>query len=165
MADGRAVIRDAVATWFAPPNVAGLNKVFTGMPKEIVEQEFFTSVAAGTPSAAIAYVDITNDKEERIATGYKRLTASTWLVVKFMSNRDKSEDAIADHDALVDAIKARLRGPDGRTLGGKVFSAGEGDQLGAPDVEVDGGSPTLVEETTWIWCAVKFTTVVMLPGT
>jgi hypothetical protein len=153
----RASVRDAVVNWFSPPNVAGLNLVTRSKTKLVQGQEFFASTGAG--SGAVAFIYFEGKREHRRSiggpkSGWKRAVYKVGLVVLFRSNKPKMEDASDDHDALMDAIEARLRSD--RTLGGAVFSAGEGAELGQDDIETVSDLPKLVGQETHIWGVLRF---------
>lgn len=161
----RATVRAAIVAWFAPPNVPGLNAVFTSKRKNISGQEFFGG-QVGVGSGAIAWVYFERKHEVRRAFGgmpgpstggKKRVTYTVGLVVNFRSNKERMEDAADDHDALMDAIEARLR--LGRTLGDAVFSAGEGGETGREDIETLQDMPKLVGQETVIFSALRFEVV------
>jgi hypothetical protein len=153
----RASVRDAVVNWFAPPAVSGLNLVTRSKTKLVQGQQFFG--ATGVGSGAVAFVYFERKREHRRAfggprSGWKRVVYTVGLVVLFRSNRERMEDAADDHDALMDAIEARLRSD--RTLGGTVFSAGEGAELGQDDIETVSDLPKLVGQETHVWGVLRF---------
>jgi hypothetical protein len=158
----RASVRAAVVAWFAPPAVDGLNAVYSSKRK-IVQAEETYSGSLGSGSGAHAWVYIERKREHRRGFGgppgpntggKKRVVYDVGFVVIFRSVRPKMEDAVDDHDALMDAIEARLR--LGRDLGGQVFSAGEGGELGQDDIETLSDMPKQAGQETHVWSVVKF---------
>ena len=151
---GRATVRSAVTDWFAPPNVAGLNAVYTSQPKKIEGSEFFA--AAGAGSGAVAYVYIEDEREIRThvggpTSGKKRVDYTVAIVVQFRSTKPKGEDAMADYDALLDAVHSRIRAD--RTFGSaSLLQVGEG----SFGVQMSHDLPRKDGETTVIWGAVRF---------
>lgn len=138
----RATARAAVAAWIAPPNVAGLNKVYASPPKVISSTDY--AGAAGVTAGCVAVIYILSRTDERIAIGG---ATSGWKRVRYVVDldlwfRDTQPDAVvaqAAFDATVDALLARLR--TDRTLGSPdVWQALEGgltDRSSEPQLEGD----------------------------
>ena len=152
----RATVRAAVAAYFAPPVVTGLNKVFSAAPKRIEGTWFRYGQPAGTWSGAVGVIGIVSESEERIAIGGD-VSGKKWVHYEVEmqlfqhSVRTHSEDAMADFDAMVDNFKDELRA--GRRLNSYpiIFEAGERElvgEYGEPKVLADGA--------TEIWGAVRF---------
>lgn len=153
----RASVRAAVANWFAAPAILGLNKVSTSQPKLAYPSEAF--FGPNDPSGAVGFVFIEREEEMRRALGgphggTKELIYEVGLVIEFRSTHPLAEDAMDDYDSIIDLIKVRLRSD--RTLGGQVFSAGEGNVLNGRDIEVLSDLPQIMDDTTHIWSAVRF---------
>lgn len=152
----RATVRSAVATYFAPPTVPGLNKVFTAMPKRIEGTWFRYGQPAGTWSGAVAVVHIESEDEERIAiggehSGKKWVHYSVALDIYSHSVQRHSEDAMADFDTVIDGVKAALRADRRLNDYPVIFEAGErllAGEYGEPVVNADG--------STEIWGRVRF---------
>lgn len=129
----RATVRAATVAWFAPPNVAGLYTVYKAQPKLIPNTAYRAGAPAGTASGAIMFPHIEEETEHRIAfggatSGHKLIEYKLGLVVRFLSVRTKSEDAQDDYDALIEAVKQRIR--QDRTWGtsasaNPIFEAGD----------------------------------------
>lgn len=152
----RTTVRAAIASFLAPPNVAGLNKVFTAMPKRVEGTWFRYGQPAGTHSGAVAIVNIVAEREERIALGGEH-SGKKWvhyevsLDIFTHSIHRHSEDAMADFDTLIDNIKTRIRAD--RRLGNDavIFESGErylDGEYGEPRVLQDGA--------TEIWGSIRF---------
>jgi hypothetical protein len=162
----RKSVRLAVAAWFAPPNIAGLNTVFTAEPRKITDADYMAGTAAGTASGAVAYPFIEQEHETQNAftgdspTG-KFLYYRVALVLRFCSNRKQMESAQDDFDDIVERVKARIRSDKG--MGGAVWQIGQGDTHGAPDIEVVADLPkTRLKGGTGaveIWGLVRFLVV------
>lgn len=142
-----------------------LNTVTRGMKVVTDGADFFAS--PGEQMGAAAYMHLEQDREHRKAvggatSGKKRVVHHVGLVVLFKSLQqepgagevDPGEVAVDAHDILIEAIKTRLRSD--RTLGGTVFSAGEGAELGADDIEIHSDLPRLVGTEIHIWTVVRF---------
>ena len=152
----RATVRSAVANYFAPPAVAGLNKVFTSTPKRIEGTWFRYGQPAGTKSGAVGVVFIRSEAEDRIAiggehSGKKMVRYVVELQVYMHSLQPHSEDAMADFDTVIDNVKAYLRADRRLNDYPIIFEAGEAyldGEYGEPRVVLDGA--------TEIWGAVRF---------
>lgn len=153
----RATIRNAVVQYFTPPAVTGLNALYTSFPKRIPGQDFRKGQPSGTWSGAVGVVVIVGETEERIAiggatSGKKWVHYRVRLEVFHHSIHTHSEDAMADFDAVIDAIKAKLRAD--RYLASAptvVFEAGE------KYLDGDYGEPrTLQDGSTETWGSIEF---------
>jgi len=156
----RSTVRAAVSSWFAPPNVAGLNTVYTAKPKIIPAVDFRRGQPAGTRTGVVGVVSITYEQEQRVAlggasSGWKMVAYSVEFQLYCHSVQPKAEDAQDDFDTTVDGIAARLRAD--RTLGGAVWEAAE-DLL-----EVEFGEPAVISgSATERWAAVRFIVIDMV---
>lgn len=152
----RASVRAAVTTFFQPSAVAGLNKVYSSMPKRIPGTDFRYGQAAGTKSGAVGLVQIVAENEERIAiggatSGKKWVHYTVELQVYCHSIEMHAEDAMAFFDSVIDDVKATLRSDRWLNDYPVVFEAGERSLVGIygePKVLADGASE--------IWGAVQF---------
>lgn len=161
----RKSVRNAVAAYFAPPVIPGLNTVFRAPVREVEGQQFFTG-QGGDQSGAVAYVAVAYETDHRMSvprvTGIKRATYRVALSILFRSTLVDTKDGDSDPleavqdacDDIIDAIKARLRAD--ATLGGTVFSAGEGGERGADDIEITSFLPRLIGNTTMQWTVLYF---------
>lgn len=169
----RANVRLAVKNWFAgtaaiaPGNtpIAGLNKVYRAMPRVIDGADYFTG-AGGDQHGAQAYVHIEHDIEHRTAhprvTGKKDVFYDVALVIIFASTSadvtagesDPGEAAMDAYDAVLELCRLRLRADP--TLGGAVFSAGEGNELGIDDIDILSDLPRLDNQLWITWNAMRF---------
>ena len=125
----RATIRAAVAQYFAPPAVAGINTVFRSKPK-IIQQQDFSGGVAGVVSSAVLEVYIERSREHREAfggpnSGKKRIDHEVGLILHFQSNERRAEDAMDAFDQMHEAILQKLRA-DHTLANGAVWQAGEG---------------------------------------
>ena len=156
----RATVRSAVAAWFSPPNVAGLNYVYSAWPKKIDGEKFRSG--SGQPSGAVGVVHINAESEQRIGMGgpfagqfigRKIVTYDVSLNVRVHSVELRLEDAMAFYDQVFDAAKARIRSDQSLGQGiAVIFQAGETTltgEHGEPEVMSDGA--------TAIWGRLNFT--------
>lgn len=167
---GRQSVRAALVDWFSPPGVAQLTKVFAGMPVWASGDTWEFDVS-GT-WAAIAYVHLAEDSEQRIGlggpqSGEKMITYRVGIVLlgKYLVPNPVPLDADSSEwvtyaDGLVDAVKARIRAD--RTLGTNgqvIWQAGEGEGVNTPDIVVQSDIPTLDPDggVLHIWQAMTFT--------
>lgn len=161
---GRTFVRQAVAAWFAPPAVAGLNTVYTAAPRWAPGTDFFSGAPAGTESGAIAFPYVEESQRTRITLqgappGGKMAQYTVGLVVRFVSNAPTTQAAQDDHDDMVDAIVVRLEsdkrlGTDGHAE--SIFQAGEGGDSGGPDIHVQSDLPKQHGTQVTIWSVVRF---------
>ena len=165
----RTVVRQNVRDWIADAQIATLNQVFTSFPKRI---NFQVDSFPGQNSRAAAVVFIESEQEMRIAIGgvgampvgegkgWKRVDYGIALQVFHHSLQRNAEDAMADFDNLIDAIKDRLRAGQhtlGNTNPNEIWQAAEQAidvQYGEP-VTNDGGA-------TETWAAIRFTVTQMI---
>lgn len=168
---GRVFVRQTVAAWFQPPQVAGLYTVYAAIPRRMLGQDFFASAPAGTPSGCVMAPHIEEQSRRRIVLhgatpGGKMADYTVALLVRFASNQQSLQstqpvapDATDDHDAIIDAIVARLEldktlGTAGLTP--NLFMAGEGDTYAAPDIHVHSQIPRLSKNMITIWSSIRF---------
>lgn len=152
----RATVRSAVATFFAPPAVSGLNAIYTSFPKRIPGNDFRAGQAAGTKSGAVGVVHIISEREERIAiggatSGKKWVHYTVELQVYCHSIETHAETAMAFFDSVIDGVKAHLRSDRWLNDYPVIFEAGERElsgYYGEPRVLNDGASE--------VWGAVRF---------
>lgn len=152
----RATVRSAVMNYFEPPAVAGLNKLFSALPKRIEGTWFRYGQPAGTLSGCVGVVHIVTESEERIAiggehSGKKWVHYTVELQVYQHSLERHAEDAMANFDTVIDNIKAHLRADRRLDDYPVIFEAGEkylDGEYGEPKVLADG--------STEIWGAVRF---------
>lgn len=163
---GRVAARQQVASFFAPPNVAGLNSVWKGPRRSVRPVDYFTGTTSQF-SGAVGWPYIEAQHDTRIAlTGNpivgqpdgKFVIYEVAFSIRFISNRAKSEDALDDHDAIIDAFTTRLRSD--RTLGNYFWQAGEGEggPLGTDIHVVSGPGPKQRKNAsmTVIWSMIRF---------
>ena len=156
MSTTRAGARAAVAAFFAPPAVVGLNRVYTSFPKSSNLPSNTYTGNTGALSGAVGIVHIVRSTESRIAIGgahggIKRTIYDVELQILMRSSQRLAEDSMNDFDAVLDATVSRLRsdrilGTDGLT----VWQAGE--QM----LDVESAEPRITQSVTEIWSAIKF---------
>jgi hypothetical protein len=157
----RQEVRSAVGNWIAGANIPHLNQIFTSFPKRI---NFQANSTAGEQTRGAAVVFIAGEDESRIAIGgasdgWKRIDYDVQFQIYTHSVAQYSQDAMDDFDAIVDAVKARLRG------GGHRLGMTDGDviwQAAEDSIRVSYGEPMTNDGgATEIWAAVEFTVTQM----
>jgi hypothetical protein len=166
----RSVVREAIRAWIADAQITTLNQTLSSFPKRINFQE---KSFPGQNSRAAAVVFIESEQEMRIAIGgvstmssggagkgWKRVDYGIALQVFHHSLQRNAEDAMADFDRLIDAIKERLRSGQ-HTLGVEnpniIWQAAE------PGIDVQYGEPLSNEGgATETWAAIRFTVTEMI---
>jgi len=152
----RATIRAAVAGFFAPTAVVGLNAVYTSFPKRIPGGQFRLGQPAGTKSGSVAVVNIVSEREERIAiggatSGKKWVHYTIELQVYCHSIETHSEAAMDFFDTVIDGVKTRLRSDRWLNNYPVIFEAGERELNG-----YYGEPKTLADGATEIWGGISF---------
>ena len=169
---GRVFVRNAVAAWFAPPAVAGLNTTYTGVERWMPGQDFFAQMPAGTESGAVCFPYITDQRRRRVTLqgptpGGKESIFEVDLVVRFASNQSVVHKAQDDHDAMIDAVVVRLEADKRIGTSGQpeqVFMAGEGDTVDGTDILVRSDLPKLHKNQVIIWTSVRFHVIEWISG-
>jgi len=158
----RQQVRDAVATWVEGASIPHLNQIFTSHPKRI---NFQANSTAGEYSRAAGVVFIRDESEIRIAvggaySGWKRVDYTVDFQVFFHSMQNYAQDAMNEFDAIVDAVKDRLRAGGhrlGQEDGNVIWQAAE------PQISVTYGEPATNDGgATEIWAAIEFTVTQMI---
>jgi hypothetical protein len=153
----RKTTRHVVADYLTAANIPGVGKVYASPPKISRSMDALANVPAGTPSGAVVYVEIYHTSEVRIAVGgptagKKLVTHDLRLHLLARSTQLLAEDAMDDHDTLLEAILALLRAD--RTLASTtspIFQNGEGDA----GIVVDTGMPFETGSgTTNVWTSI-----------
>lgn len=176
---GRKFIRQAVAAWFQPPAVAGLNTVYTAPHRWAPGQDFFNAAAPGLPSGAVAFPYVEQSHRQRISmqgapAGGKFSYYTVALVIRFKSNEGQVELAQDDHDDILDAMVVRLE--QDKQLGTgptfavpnpveQIFQAGEGDSPSGTDVHVMSDMPKLLQNgQVVIFSSIRFEVMEWIAG-
>lgn len=158
----RQEVRNAVGEWVAGANIAHLNQIYASHPKRI---NFQASSTAGEATRAAGLVFIAREQESRVAIGgaydgWKRIDYDVEFQIFCHSVAQYSQDAMNDFDAIVDAVKDRLRD------GGHRLGKENGDiiwQAAEPDISVTYGEPATNDGgATEIWAAISFTVTQMI---
>lgn len=159
----RATVRAAVAAFFAPPAVAGLKTLYPASPGTIPGDAYYDGqVGAG----AAMFVFISRNREWRRGiggphSGVKEILYDVGLVGEFRANGIDPVVAQAAHDDFVEALLER--GRSDRTLGEpSIFQAGEGDTLGAADLDVESDLPYTKGNSIRIWTVLRSSVVEMI---
>jgi hypothetical protein len=171
---GRKQLRQAVAAWFAPPAVTGLERVEAAMPKILQGAELQAAATPGTGAAC--WVTLERDAQHRIAiggahSGQKLRVYRTHLQLIFKSLIAQTDQAGVDpgvlamdaFDDILDGLQARLLAD--RTLGGTVWQAGEGAALFGEDVVIVTGTPQTTPDAIYIEGDLAFIAIEALVNT
>jgi hypothetical protein len=156
----RATVRAGIAAYLAPPAVTGINTVYTSYPKIIPAAAFFASSAIGAGGGAALVVHIVASPEMRktspaVAGGWKRVDHEVelnlfhrWVAPSQTVGGDAMIDAMANFDAVIDALKVKIRADP--TCGGALWQWGQ---------EIDGrfGDPDLTANGVETWGALTLT--------
>jgi hypothetical protein len=161
MAVGRKEARSVIANFISPPNVDGINQVFTSFPKRI---NFQINSLPSQKSRCAAVIFIESEREERIAvggatSGWKRVDYQIAIQLFHHSVENSAEDAMDDFDNVIDALKNRIRSDHrfGDTSGTLVWQGAE------PRIDTNYGEPTSSDGTaTEIWAQVRFDVTQMI---
>lgn len=158
----RQEVRTAVGNWVAAAAVPNLNQIFTSFPKRI---NFQANSTPGQMTRAAGVVFIANETEDRIAVGgandgWKRVDYDVQFQIYTHSMYPNAQDAMDAFDAIVDAVKAKLR------AGGHRLGMTDGDviwQAAEPGISVNYGEPLTNDGgATEIWAAINFTVTQMI---
>jgi len=157
----RKTMRHMVHDYVAAANISGIGAVFPSPPKISSSLDALANVPAGTPSGAVVYVEVFKSTETRLAfggptAGKKKITHDLRLHVLVRSTQLAAEDAMDDHDTIVEALLELLRAD--RTLGttssspAPIFQNGEG----TAGIVTDTGLPfTSGAGTTNVWTSIE----------
>ena len=161
----RQTVRSAIASFFTPATVTNLAAIHAYPAKVTNEGEFV--LPSGSGWGAVVFVQLGPQKEKRIAlggpaSGIKWRTYQAILICIYRSSDPKSEDVGLACDQFLDSVVARLQSD--RKIGSTVvFQAGEGNETGGDDIEVDASLPrTLHGGVTQVFATVRFQVAEML---
>ena len=161
MAVGRKEARSTIASFISPPNVDGINQVFTSFPKRI---NFEINSLPSQRSRCAAVVFIESERETRLAlggahSGIKRVDYSIAIQLFHHSMENAGEDAMDDFDNTIDNLKARLRSDHqfGDTSGTLVWQAAE------PVIDASYGEPASINgNSIENWATIRFDVTQMI---
>jgi hypothetical protein len=139
----RASLRTGIASFFGGPTYDDVVKIYRPTPlasnglagvrpywtERFRDPTYLASLVAGSTMGAVMCVHLPDQDEGRVAmggvvSGVKSDLASVELWIFHLAATQYEEDAQIHLDALLDAVKALIRGD--RTLGGICTQAGEG---------------------------------------
>jgi hypothetical protein len=158
----RQQVRQSVGTYVADAAITNLNQVFTSHPKRI---NFEQNAPVGSPTRVAGLVFIAQETEARVAVGgadngWKRIDYDVVFQLFCHSMHAYAQDAMDDFDAVVDAVKDRLRS------GGHRLGLTDGDviwQAAEPAITVQYGEPKTNDGgATEIWAGIEFTVTQMV---
>ena len=155
MSVGRKEARSTLATFIAPPNVDGINQVFTSFPKRI---NFEVNALPSQKNRCAAVIAIESSRSNRLGiggkySGIKRIDYTVAIQLFHHSMELNAEDAMADFDNVIDSLKNRLRSDHqfGDKSGVLVWQAAE------PVINTSYGEPMSGTGTaTETWAVVRF---------
>ena len=165
---GRAQVRQVLYNFINPPQVDGINQVFTSLPKRI---DFQVNALPNQQSRVAVVIFIESETETRIAlggfngtddgahAGWKRIDYTVILQLFQHSLSRSAEEAMDDFDYVIDALKQRLRSDHtfGDPSGVLVWQGAE------PIIDVTYGEPMSQKGTsTETWASMRFTVTQMI---
>lgn len=165
---GRKQVRQTVFNFIAPPQVDGINQVFTSLPKRI---NFQVNALPSQQSRCAAVIFIESETETRIAlggfngsdqgihAGWKRVDYTVVLQLFLHSLARDAEQSMDDLDNVIDNLKNRLRSDHtlGDPTGILVWQGAE------PVIDVTYGEPLSQNGTsTEIWASMRFIVTQMI---
>jgi hypothetical protein len=168
MTVGRAQVRQTLYNFINPPQVEGINQVFTSLPKRINFQE---NALPSQQSRVAAVIFIESETETRVAlggfngsdngihAGWKRIDYTVVIQLFQHSLARTAEDAMDDFDNVIDALKQRLRSDHtlGDPSGRLVWQGAE------PVIDVAYGEPMSQKGTaTETWASMRFMVTQMI---
>jgi len=165
---GRAQVRQVLYNFINPPQVDGINQVFTSLPKRI---DFQVNALPNQQSRVAVVIFIESETETRIAlggfngtddgahAGWKRIDYTVILQLFQHSLSRSAEEAMDDFDYVIDTLKQRLRSDHtfGDPSGVLVWQGAE------PIIDVTYGEPMSQKGTsTETWASMRFTVTQMI---
>lgn len=158
---GRAQVRQTLYNFIEPPQVDGINQVFTSLPKRI---DFQVNALPSQQSRVAAVIFIESETETRIAVGgatngWKRIDYTVIIQLFQHSLSRSAEEAMDDLDYVIDALKVRLRSDHnfGDPSGILVWQGAE------PLIDVTYGEPMSQNATsTETWASMRFIVTQMI---
>lgn len=160
---GRKEVRETLYNFICPPQVNGINQVFTSFPKRI---DFNVNALPGETNRCAAVIFIESETESRIAVGgahngWKRIDYGVVVQLFHHSLERFAEDAMADFDNVIDALKEHLRSDHnfGDPNGVLVWQGAE------PAIDCLYGEPVSQKGTsTETWASLSFIVTQMIQG-
>lgn len=160
---GRKEVRETLYNFINVPNVEGINQVFTSFPKRI---DFNVNALPGEMNRCAAVIFIESETESRIAVGgahngWKRIDYGVIVQLFHHSLERNAEDAMANFDNVIDALKEHLRSDHnfGDPNGNLVWQGAE------PAIDCLYGEPVSQKATsTETWASLSFIVTQMIQG-
>lgn len=155
----RLTVRHAAAAYVTAAALPSVGTVYASPPKVSRGGDAYEGLAPGVASGSVIYVEVLESHEVRAGfggptSGKKIVTQALRLHVLFRSKARTSQQAMDDHDTLLEALLAALR--TDRTLGTAtsttpILQAGEG----TAGIKVQTGMPKMQGTgETWLWTIV-----------
>ena len=162
----RATVRAAISQYLSSSNISFLGTVFPHPPKVTAEGEFEIGKFPGKGTGAVIYVYLEDQSEQRVreiglAPGGKMRTYKVRLICFLRSVKPKAEDVDADNDTFLDSLVLAIQ--QNRAPGtGAIFQWGEGDTVGAVDIEIKAGLPSTIRlQLTQVFTTVEVLAIEM----
>jgi hypothetical protein len=166
---GSEAVRAAIVDYFAPPNIAGLRKVYPAMPYWAGGDQWEFAEVDGW--ACVGFVHLTRSDEQRIGLGGEHggqkfvhydvglVLLYKWLIPDPIPQGSDATEWTVWIDQIIDAVKDRIRAD--RTFGcedkGPIWQAGDGSSINSPDISVQRDLPRLTAGKVQSWQVVEFT--------
>jgi hypothetical protein len=155
----RANVRHATANYLRAVALPSVGTIYASPPKISKGGDAYEGLPAGVASGSVLYVEVLDSHELReglggAGGGKKMVTHMLRVHVLFRSKARDSQDAMDDHDVLIEALLVALRAD--RTLGTAtgptpILQAGEG----TAGIKVQSGMPkTSGTGETLLWSIV-----------
>ena len=158
---GRAQVRQTLYNFISPPQVDGINQVFTSFPKRI---DFQINALPSQQSRVAAVIFIETETESRLAiggatNGWKRIDY-TVVIQLFQHSLSRSpEESMDDFDYVIDSLKQRLRSDHNFGDSSEILVW----QGAEPIIDVTYGEPMSQNATsTETWASLRFIVTQMI---
>ena len=158
---GRAQVRQTLYNFISPPQVDGINQVFTSFPKRI---DFQINALPSQQSRVAAVIFIEAETETRIAvggahSGWKRIDYSIVIQLFQHSLSRSPEESMDDFDYVIDSLKQRLRSDHNFGDSSEILVW----QGAEPIIDVTYGEPMSQNATsTETWASLRFIVTQMI---
>jgi len=157
----RSTVRHAIADYLTAGAITGVGTIFASPPKLSRTSDALVGAAPGAVSGAVVYIEITESFEIRVGlggtgAGKKSVHHTVQCYVFFHSVQRRAEDAMDDHDDIIEGLLVRIRADRTHGTAGSEFpilQAGEGDPGIAVQTSLpkDAGGGAID-----IWTSIKF---------
>lgn len=151
----RAGVRAAIQSYLADSSITSLGSVYAHPPKITPEGAFAPQDTPGWTSGAVIFIHLSDQHERRMtmgsqlgrpAAGIKFRFYKVSLVCVLRSTQADTELVGAANDAFVDSLVNAIESNRNAGAPGTVWQWGEGNTLGAPDIDVRAGMPLTLRQ-------------------